>query len=74
MERSEAERHLIEAVRQARAAKLSWSAIGLGRDQRRSGPSAVLGQGRLTPALGDAPLRGEVTRVEVCAHADERKV
>lgn len=28
MERSEAERHLIEAVRQARAAQLSWSAIG----------------------------------------------
>ena len=28
MERSEAERHLIEAVQQARAAKLSWSAIG----------------------------------------------
>ncbi|MFC6706487.1 hypothetical protein [Flexivirga alba] len=28
MERSEAERHLIEAVRQARAARLSWSAIG----------------------------------------------
>ncbi len=27
-ERSEAERHLIEAVRQARAARLSWSAIG----------------------------------------------
>lgn len=28
MERSEAERHLIEAVRQARAARLSWAAIG----------------------------------------------
>lgn len=28
MERSAAERHLIEAVRQARAAHLSWSAIG----------------------------------------------
>ena len=28
MERAEAERHLIEAVRQARAAALSWSAIG----------------------------------------------
>jgi len=28
MERSEAERHLIEAVRLARAARLSWSAIG----------------------------------------------
>ena len=28
MERSEAERHLIEAVQQARTAKLSWSAIG----------------------------------------------
>lgn len=28
MERSEAERHLVEAVRQARAANLSWSAIG----------------------------------------------
>jgi hypothetical protein len=28
MERSEAERHLIEAVRQARAARLSWSARG----------------------------------------------
>jgi len=27
-ERSEAERHLIKAVRQARAARLSWSAIG----------------------------------------------
>ena len=29
MERSQAERHLIEAVRQARAAQLSWSAIGV---------------------------------------------
>lgn len=28
VERSAAERHLIEAVRQARAARLSWSAIG----------------------------------------------
>ena len=28
MERSVAERHLIEAVRQVRAAQLSWSAIG----------------------------------------------
>lgn len=28
VERSEAERHLVEAVRQARAAQLSWSAIG----------------------------------------------
>ena len=28
MERAEAERHLIEAVRQARAAALSWSVIG----------------------------------------------
>ncbi len=28
LERSEAERHLVEAVRQARAARLSWSAIG----------------------------------------------
>lgn len=28
MERSEAERHLVEAVRQARAAAPSWSAIG----------------------------------------------
>ena len=28
LERSDAERHLLEAVRQARAAHLSWSAIG----------------------------------------------
>ncbi len=28
MERSAAERHIIEAVRQARASRLSWSAIG----------------------------------------------
>lgn len=28
MERSEAERHLIQALRQARAAQLSWSGIG----------------------------------------------
>ncbi len=28
LERSAAERHLLEAVRQARAANLSWSAIG----------------------------------------------
>lgn len=28
MERSTAERHLLEAVRQARAARLSWSTIG----------------------------------------------
>ena len=73
MERSEAERHLIEAVRQARAAKLSWSAIGTlvgtsGEAVRQRYSDKVASN----LGAGTWPLRGIGTQVRTPrAHADE---
>ena len=48
-ERSDAERHLVEAIKAARSAGLSWSAIGtFVGTTGESRPPAVRQQGRLT--------------------------